>query len=243
MDGGSTDDTLDILNNYQLDPRLHFISEPDAGQYDAVNKGFSRACGEIIGWINADDVYTKHAVREVVHEFLNDKGIDIVYGRLRGFLEYDDHVRDLFCRDFSHKWLKRYCYTNPSATFLRAALVKDHKFNIDLSIPTYGDWDWFLRMAQSGKKFKHLPEVISIFRIHPTSRIMTMTRQQRKKERILLSSRHGMTPGYISFWSDHIIPWYERVINGIHLIIEGRWSCFFNRLISLYSYIRNSIHK
>ncbi len=57
VDGGSTDETLDVLRGYEHDPRFHWLSERDRGQADAVNKGWRRCRGEIIGWLNSDDVY------------------------------------------------------------------------------------------------------------------------------------------------------------------------------------------
>src|SRR4029079_8178684 len=63
VDGGSTDGTLDVLARY---PKVKWTSEPDSGQADAVNKGFRRAAGEIVGWLNSDDLYLESAVAEAV---------------------------------------------------------------------------------------------------------------------------------------------------------------------------------
>ena len=60
VDGGSQDGSVDLLGQY--DSRLRWVSEPDSGQGDAINKGFQRSRGEIIGWLNADDVYCPGAL-------------------------------------------------------------------------------------------------------------------------------------------------------------------------------------
>ena len=65
VDGGSTDETLEILQRYNSKP-VTWVSEPDEGQADAINKGFRRAQGEIIGWLNADDTYQPGAIRSAV---------------------------------------------------------------------------------------------------------------------------------------------------------------------------------
>jgi len=241
IDGGSTDATADIVAKYRTDPRLRWVSEPDAGQYDAVNKGFLRAHGDIYGWINADDWYLPYTIQKVVELFVNDTSVDIIYGKLRGLLANDGHERDLYCRDFSLKWLMRYCYTNPSASFIRAEIIRKSKFMLDLSIPTYGDWDWYLRMAKAGKKFRYMQDILATFRVHPTSRIMAMTKEQKKNERILLALRHNLTPTYIRCWSDYIIPWYERVINLKRLIEQHRWTELRKRILSAYRYVRNGV--
>src|SRR5690242_20339245 len=79
VDGGSTDTTLEILQRY---PHLRWISEPDRGQADALNKGFALARGEIFGWLNSDDLYLPGAVAAAVETFLAT-GCGLVHGGWR----------------------------------------------------------------------------------------------------------------------------------------------------------------
>ena len=81
VDGQSTDNTLSIINKLK-DERTTVISEKDNGIYDAMNKGISRATGEITGIINADDYYLPGALKTVANTFL-ETNADIVYGNLR----------------------------------------------------------------------------------------------------------------------------------------------------------------
>jgi glycosyltransferase involved in cell wall biosynthesis len=238
VDGGSVDETLNIVRKYNHDPRLSWSSESDLGQYDAVNKGFLRAQGKIVGWINADDRYEKNAVESIVHTFNVLPDIDLIYGRLRGCFDDQGHERDLYCRNFSIKWLRRYCYTNPSATFLKADIIRREGYTLDLSVPTYGDWDWFLRLAKAGKKFHYYPHVVGFFRIHRESRIMTMNRHQQQAERILIARRHDISTRYITLWTDYIIPWYERIVNMGMLVKKRAWGTFIKRVITSYRYLR-----
>ena len=79
IDGGSNDGTVDILKEYG--DSIKWISEPDNGQGDAINKGLQISKGEIIGWLNSDDFYIyRNVVRTVVDYFKNDSSIDILYG-------------------------------------------------------------------------------------------------------------------------------------------------------------------
>jgi len=79
VDGGSQDGSVDILKKY--DGQINWISEPDNGMYDAINKGFAMAKGEILTYINADDLYyTKGTVSLVINEFIKDISIDFTYG-------------------------------------------------------------------------------------------------------------------------------------------------------------------
>ena len=79
VDGGSTDGTVELLGARD-DPSLVWVSEPDRGQTHAVNKGFERASGELVGWLNGDDEYLSEAVDSAVARMLDDPAIDAVYG-------------------------------------------------------------------------------------------------------------------------------------------------------------------
>src|SRR4030042_1239734 len=79
IDGGSTDETLDILRKYG--DSLVWISEPDKGMYDASNKGITMAKGEILGWLMADDTYMPWAVETAVRFLVENPDVVMVYGK------------------------------------------------------------------------------------------------------------------------------------------------------------------
>ena len=83
IDGGSTDGTVELLRQRD-DPRLIWISEPDRGQTDAVNKGLRRARGDYIGWINADDTYVAEGVAQAIHHLEAHPDVGAVYGTFAG---------------------------------------------------------------------------------------------------------------------------------------------------------------
>ena len=78
IDGGSTDETLDILRKYE--DRLRWISEPDEGQSDAINKGFQLARGEVVAWLNSDDTFLPGAVSKAVNFLVTHPEVMMVYG-------------------------------------------------------------------------------------------------------------------------------------------------------------------
>ncbi|HMR66226.1 MAG TPA: glycosyltransferase family 2 protein, partial [Anaerolineae bacterium] len=78
IDGGSTDTTLKILRKYER--ILQWLSEPDQGQAEAINKGFTKSTGEIVAWLNSDDIYLPGALHRVANFFSQHPEIDVVYG-------------------------------------------------------------------------------------------------------------------------------------------------------------------
>ncbi|MDP5138937.1 MAG: glycosyltransferase [Spirosomaceae bacterium] len=88
IDGGSTDDTLDIIKSFS-DARIKWISEPDKGIYDAMSKGKRMATGEVVGALNSDDFYPDNLVLERVAHAFSDEKVDAVFGDLK-YVDYSD---------------------------------------------------------------------------------------------------------------------------------------------------------
>ena len=81
VDGGSTDNTVEILGKYEGSYNMRWTCEKDNGQSDAVNKGFAKAKGKIVGWLNSDDLYFyKNSISTVVCEFNAQPDVEIMYG-------------------------------------------------------------------------------------------------------------------------------------------------------------------
>lgn len=164
VDNCSTDQTADILSQYA---HLQVISEPDRGQSDALNKGFQRATGEIVGWLNADDLYLAGCFDQVGRYFAEHPDVDIVYGDFRWIYE-DNRVRqirrelgfDRFMLNYLH-----FCYIPTPSAFFRRKIFDDANW-IDLSFQYAMDYEWLLRLAAKGYRFAHIPEIWADFRWH-----------------------------------------------------------------------------
>ena len=104
VDGGSTDNTMEIIREYEprYNGRLRYISEPDKGLYDAMNKGIRMATGEVVGILNSDDFYTSSDVVEKLEKELATNRVDAVYGDIH-FVDGNDRVNvsAIIRQDFS----------------------------------------------------------------------------------------------------------------------------------------------
>lgn len=164
IDGGSTDGSLDIVMKYA--PWItSWVSEPDGGYADAVNKGFARATGDILAWMPISDRYVPGALAAANHH-LGDGTTDLIFGRPRRIKDNGDvvEVRPIVSKNLRH--LALYARRNPSqpTTFWRKELhQKAGSLNANLRYAA--DSEWFLRLSLIGN-CRWIPDVICDIRVH-----------------------------------------------------------------------------
>lgn len=189
VDGGSEDETLNILREYSSKTeRIKWISEPDKGQSDAINKGFRMATGDIIGWLNADDRYLPGCFQTVVQTFADNPDVDIVYGDYR-FIDESGNVfkvrKEIDFDPFILKYL-HVLYIPSTATFFRRKIIDEGNF-LRLDLQYAMDYEYFLRLAFKGYKFYHIPRYLADFRWHPASKSSRAAKLQRAEQEKVLS--------------------------------------------------------
>jgi glycosyltransferase involved in cell wall biosynthesis len=184
VDGGSTDDTLTILNDY---PELQWTSEPDRGQSHALIKGFARAQGDIFGWLNADDAYDPHAVAAGVAA-LQASGAGLVYADVTRVNDDGDNPRRIRSRPEFDLWTELNLgggIYSPAVFFTRDAY--EAVGGLDETLHMTMDYDLWLRM---GKRFpvRHLDDIWGVQRLHEGAKSV---RSDAWPERLAVSRRHG----------------------------------------------------
>lgn len=155
VDGGSTDETLELIR--ELEPlykgRLRWISEPDHGIYDAMNKGIAMATGDVIGILNSDDFFTSDQVLDVVaKEMTANPDIDAVYGDIH-YVKDDDLqkcVRYYTSRFFS-PWMMAMGIQPAHPSFYCRKSVYDRLGSFDLDFKVSADFEHLLRLIYVGK--------------------------------------------------------------------------------------------
>ena len=168
MDGGSTDGTRELLEGYG--DRLRYVSEPDDGQSDAINKGFHRTEGGLFAFLNADDTYLPGAVSSVVEAFTSDPGVDVVYGNA----DYTDVSGEVVgpypVEPFDRERLARSCFIAQPATFVsREAWAACD--GLDSSLHYALDYDLWIRMSERFR-FVQLDKTLATCRMHPDNKTL-----------------------------------------------------------------------
>ena len=147
MDGGSKDGTIEILEKYS--ERVTWVSEPDRGQSDALNKGWSRARGEVLGWLDADNVYEPNAVSDAVKLLAEHGQAGMVYAGVRDVDEQDNVVREYMPPDFTltgFLLFSEFNFIPPSSVFMKREALERAGL-LDLELHYTMDFDLWIRMG------------------------------------------------------------------------------------------------
>lgn len=164
VDGGSTDGSLDIIQRYQ-DRLAWWVSEADRGQTDAINKGFSRATGDILAWINSDDTYQPGAVSQAVAFLGSHPEVGMVYGDANLIDEQGGYLGRFPARQTDYRRLLRgYVHIPQQAAFFRAVLWRQVG-PLDPSFYFAMDYDLWVRLAKIST-LKYTPHLWANFRLH-----------------------------------------------------------------------------
>jgi glycosyltransferase involved in cell wall biosynthesis len=164
IDGASTDGSLDIINKHQR--RLaYWVSEPDCGQTEAINKGFAQARGEIYAWLNSDDLYLPGAISRAVGYLMNHPETGLVYGDT-DFIDEAGRIIGRFpAHQTDYRRLKQgYVHIPQQSAFFRASLWREVG-PLDPSFFFAMDYDLWVRIARKAN-LDYVPEVWSSFRLH-----------------------------------------------------------------------------
>lgn len=173
LDGGSKDNTVEVLKSYG--DRVRWVSERDRGQIDAINKGLRACDGDVVGWVNSDDILLPGALDRVASAFAENPQVEWVHGRCKIIDEHDREIRRWVsvykhyrCRNHTFENLLTENYISQMTAFWRRS-VHDEIGYLDESHELAFDYDLFLRLAKRGDPV-YLDEPIACFRMYDTSK-------------------------------------------------------------------------
>jgi GT2 family glycosyltransferase len=165
QDGGSTDETPEILHS--LGGLLtSWASGPDDGQADAINRGFHRTTGEIMGWINSDDILLPGALAYIGRFFASHPDVDVVYGNRIMIDDNDCEIGVWILPAHDDKTLTLVDYVPQETLFWRRKIWESTGGYVDKSFGFALDWDLLLRFRDVGARMVHVPRFLGGFRVH-----------------------------------------------------------------------------
>ncbi len=191
MDGGSTDGTVEILERWR--DRIFFTTGADAGQTAAINTGMAVSRGEILAYLNSDDVYYDGAVAAALDAFERDPDADVVYGDA-DFIDEHDRILDAYpTEEWSLERLKLICFLcQPAVFFRRSVLERFGTFDARLHYAM--DYEYWLRLGLSGARFVHVPVKMAASRLHVQTKTVGQPRQAHAEINGMLKERLGAVP-------------------------------------------------
>jgi glycosyltransferase involved in cell wall biosynthesis len=173
IDGASTDGSVDIIRQYE-GQIAYWVSEPDRGQSHAINKGLRRTRGEIVTWLNSDDVLLPGAVSRVVRFLAEHPDVDVCNGRADRIDEYGRPIptptlpKDLL--DFGATTALAGNLVNSPGAFWRRGIMERVGL-LDEELHYVMDYEWWLRMVLAGGTFRRMPHPsVAAFRVHRGSK-------------------------------------------------------------------------
>jgi glycosyltransferase involved in cell wall biosynthesis len=222
IDGGSTDGTLDILGQYGNG--LNWVSEPDEGQAQAINKGFKRSTGDIVAWLNSDDIYLPQTLPIVADFFSYQPDVDVVYG--------DYHLIDHQGQVLLHKreipfdyniLLYGLDYISQPTTFFRKRVFETVGY-LDESLHYGLDWEYWLRIASQGGKFAHIPQYLAATRWHRQAKTLAappqMYAEHQAIRRRYWNKHRFQSPHWQRLYAAWLNKYYRFKRQGLKLILR-----------------------
>ncbi|MDZ4753808.1 MAG: glycosyltransferase family 2 protein [Phycisphaerae bacterium] len=191
VDGGSTDGTRAVLERYRS--RLTAcIIEPDKGQADALAKGFDLARGDILGWLNSDDMHLPWTLATMRDAFAADPKLDVVHGD-RVIIDAEGRITGHCCLPLHSAYLlSRWPRTNQETCFWRRQ-IWERVGGINREMRFAMDYDLFARLFAAGR-CRHLRRHLGAFRWHSASKSFNQQTTIGSEEMALVRTRYGCTP-------------------------------------------------
>ena len=204
IDGNSTDNTISIIKEYELkfQGRMRWISEPDNGLYDAMNKGIRLAAGNIVGILNSDDYYVSNTVIEKVHNIISEKNKDSCYGNIL-YIKKNKPYRLWIAgnkKSFKLGWMP----PHPGFFVKKSVFEKYGLFKLDCG--SSADYELMLRLLEKEKiTTEWLDELFVIMRMGGESNNSFLTRIKAHRNDKKSWIDNNLSPYFFTFFLKKII--------------------------------------
>lgn len=207
VDGNSEDNTIDILKEYEpkFEGRMRWISEPDKGLYDAINKGIKMATGDVVGIINSDDFFHRNDTFDIIAKAFENKEVEAIYGDERDVDEANhEHVVMIDKSAYFRTWMYRIGLMPPHQTFYarKSLFEKFGYYKTDYKIAA--DFELMLRFAYINHvKFKYVPEALLTFTTGGVSSQLS-NKWKLNKETVRACKENGLFCCHPMIWAKYL---------------------------------------
>ena len=193
MDGGSKDDTVEVLRPY-ADRFAHFVSERDKGQSDAIHRGFARSTGEIMSYLNSDDMLAPGTLHWVAKFFADHPEVDAVYSH-RVTVDSYNRVLWYWLLPEHWSWYQMRWDLIPQETCFWRRRIFEKCGNVDPTFRFAMDYDLFVRFMQSGGRMVRADRFLGVFRTHEEAKTTQLLNTVGDAEIKRVRDRYGIKPG------------------------------------------------
>ncbi len=219
IDGGSTDRTLDILEKYG-DAIDYFVSEPDNGMYDALNKGFTLATGELINFCNSDDMFYANDIIETIVNKYNQEKFDFCYGMAEFIDAEGKHISYHYPVNFKQRYVVTLGmpFVQPTSFWKRSIMQKSGLFDLKYKIAS--DYDLISRLLLQSSQIYNTKIPVIKFRKHGVSfgdKNTNIALQETSGIKSSLIIQLKMNKKFIP-----ILEWYDRLFQKVYRMANNR---------------------
>jgi len=203
IDGGSTDNSIEIIKKYRK-WLAYWVSEPDRGQANAINKGIKKASGEIVSWVHADDMLFPGACHEMAKAFMAHHNTALIYGEGAKIDKNNKVEKKVLSQKYNPDLLKTKCYLFQPSTFIkRSALEKTGL--LDESLHYWMDWDLYLRICRYNPAYR-IDRKIGMWRAHEETKTRAGAYSEQRREIAYIGRKNNglFDRNNVTFWALHI---------------------------------------
>ena len=206
LDGGSTDETLQVIERWK-DRLAGWRSQPDKGQSSAINEGIARGSAPYVAWLNSDDWLLPGGVKQLLAAFDANPGAAMAYGRTWNFVEKNQRMKPVIVMPFSERWMAQLCIVSQPGTLVRRSSW-EAVGGLDESLHMSMDYDLWWKLYRRFGEPAFVDAFVAVNRDHPETKTGTQRRNHYRESMAVVKKHYGRVP--LKWWlAQPYAVWYR----------------------------------